>query len=47
MEWKSATKAGRLNSELERRVCGVLDDRNAAADQRDRLQRQLEAREVV
>ena len=41
------SKIGTLNSELERRVGGVLDDRDAAADLRDRLQRQLEAREVV
>ena len=41
------SKIGTLNSELEKRVGGVLDDRDAAADLRDRLQRQLEAREVV
>ena len=41
------SKIGTLNSELERRVGGVLDDRDAASDLRDRLQRQLEARQVV
>ena len=41
------SKVGTLNSELERRVGGVLDDRDAAADLRDRLQRQLDARELV
>ena len=32
---------------LERRFGGVLDDHDAAADLGDRLQRQLEAREVA
>mgnify|MGYP007008017495 FL=1 len=41
------SKIGTLNSELERRVGGVLDDRDAAADLRDRLQRELDAREVA
>ena len=41
------SKIGTLNSELERRVGGVLDDRDAAADLRDRLQRQLDARAMV
>ena len=41
------SKIGTLNSELEKRAGGVLDDRDAAADLCDRLQRQLDAREVV
>ena len=41
------SKIGTLNSELEKRVGGVLDDRDAAADLRDRLQRQLDARAMV
>ena len=41
------SKIGTLNSELERRVGGVLDDRDAAADLRDRLQRELDAREMA
>ena len=41
------SKIGTLNSELERRVGGVLDDRDAAADLRDRLQRELDARELA
>ena len=41
------SKIGTLNSELERRAGGVLDDRDAASDLGDRLQRQLEARQVV
>ena len=40
-------KLGRLNEEIERAAGGVLDDRDAAADLRDRLQRELEARELV
>ena len=41
------SKIGTLNSELEKRVGGVLDDRDAAADLRDRLQRELDAREMA
>ncbi len=41
------SKIGTLNSELERRVGGVLDDRDAAADLRDRLQRELDTQELV
>ena len=41
------SKIGTLNSELEKRAGGVLDDRDAAADLRDRLQRQLDAREMA
>ena len=41
------SKNSTLNSELERRVGGVLDDRDAAADLRDRLQRELDAREMA
>ena len=37
-------KLGRLNEEIERAAGGVLDDRDAAADLRDRLQRELDAR---
>ena len=40
-------KLGRLNEEIERAAGGVLDDRDAAADLRDRLQREIEARELV
>ena len=40
-------KLGRLNEEIERAAGGVLDDRDAAADLRDRLQRELEARELA
>ena len=40
-------KLGRLNEQLERVAGGVLDDRDAAADLRDRLQRELAAREVA
>ena len=36
------SKIGTLNSELERRAGGVLDDRDAAAELRDRLQHQLD-----
>ena len=35
------SKIDTLNSELQRRVGGVLDDRDAAADLRDRLKREL------
>ena len=41
------SKIGTLNSELEKRAGGVLDDRDAAADLRDRLQRELDAREMA
>ena len=40
-------KLGRLNAQLEQIAGGVLDDRDAAADLRDRLQRELDARELV
>ena len=40
-------KLGRLNEQLEQVAGGVLDDRDAAADLRDRLQRELAAREVA
>ena len=40
------SKIGRLNEEIERAAGGVLDDRDAAADLRDRLQRQLSASQV-
>ena len=36
-----------LNKDLERMAGGVLDDRDAAADIRDRLQRELDARELA
>ena len=35
---------GNLNNSLEQLAGGVLDDRDAAADLRDRLQRELDAR---
>ena len=41
------SKIGRLNEEIERTAGGVLDDRDAAADLRDRLQRELAARQLV
>ena len=40
------SKIGTLNSELEKRAGGVLDNRDAAADLRVRLQRELDAREL-
>ena len=40
-------KLGRLNEEIERAAGGILDDRDAAADLRDRLKRELEARELA
>ena len=40
-------KLGRLNEEIERAAGGILDDRDAAADLRDRLKRELEAREMA
>ena len=39
-------KSGSLNNSLEQIAGGVLDDRDAAADLRDRLQRELDARET-
>ena len=39
-------KLGRLNEEIERAARGIFDDRDAAADLRDRLKRELEAREM-
>ena len=36
-----------LNKDLEHVAGGVLDNRDAAADLRDRLQRELDARELV
>ena len=39
-------KIGSLNKSLEQIAGGVLDDRDAAADLRDRLQRELDARET-
>ena len=41
------SKIGRLNEEIERAAGGVLDDHDAAADLRDRLQRELAARQLV
>ena len=35
-----------LNKDLEHIAGGVLDDRDAAADLRDRLERELDAREM-
>ena len=40
-------KLGRLNEEIERAAGGILDDRDAAAELRDRLKRELEARELA
>ena len=40
-------KLSTLNLELEKLAGGVLDNRDAAADLRERLQRQLDARELV
>ena len=39
-------KLSTLNLELEQLAGGVLDNRDAAADSRERLQRQLDAREL-
>ena len=36
-----------LSRDIERQSGGLLDQRDAAVDLRDRLQRQLEAREVA
>lgn len=41
------SKIDGLNKDLERMAGGVLDDRDAAADLRDRLQRELDARELA
>ena len=40
-------KLGRLNEEIERAARGIFDDRDAAADLRDRLKRELEARHLA
>ena len=40
-------KVDGLNRDLEHLAGGVLDDRDSAADLRDRLQRELDARELV
>ena len=40
-------KIGNLNHDLEQIAGGVLDDRDAAVDLRERLQRELDARELV
>ena len=40
-------KLGRLNEEIERAAGGILDDRDAAADLRDRLKLELDARELT
>ena len=40
-------KIGSLNHDLEQIAGGVLDDRDAAVDLRERLQRELDARELV
>ena len=39
-------KLGNLNHSLEQIAVDVLDDRDAASDLRDRLQRELDARET-
>ena len=39
-------KLGRLNEQLEQVAGGVLDDRDAAADLRDRLQHQLSSNQI-
>ena len=41
------SKIGNLNHELVQRAGGLLDDRDAAADLRDRLKRELQARELA
>ena len=41
------SKISNLNHSLEQLAGGVLDDRDAAADLRERLQRELDARELV
>ena len=40
-------KLGRLNDEIERAAGGILDDRDAAADLRNRLKRELNARALT
>ena len=40
-------KLGRLNEEIERVAGGVLDDRDAAAELRERLQRELSAKQLA
>ena len=40
-------KLRRLNEEIERAARGIFDDRDAAADLRDRLKRELEARHLA
>ena len=39
-------KLGNLNHSLEQIAVGVLDDRDASSDLRNRLQRELDARET-
>jgi len=39
------SKIGSLNKELQQRAGGVLNDRDVAADLRERLQRQLDSKE--
>ena len=41
------SKIGGLNHELEQLAGGVLDDRDAAAELRDRLQRELNAKALA
>ena len=41
------SKSGGLNHELERFAGGVLDDRDAATELRDRLQRELNAKALA
>ena len=41
------TKLASLNHELEQLAGGVLDDRDAAADLRERLQRELMAKQLA
>ena len=41
------SKSGGLNHELERLDGGVLDDRDAATELRDRLQRELNAKALA
>ena len=40
-------KIGELNLEAEKLAGGVLDNRDAAAELRDRLKREIEVRELV
>ena len=39
-------KSAELNGELEKAAGGILDSRDEAVDLRDRLQRELDAREL-